>query len=173
MNLEQTAVGETRSNTAGEARIEVEHEEWKAAPSGWTSTATPGAAIRYARGMIGCYSGGDRRRGRGSVGNAGAAPGTVRRHRVEIREGAVRPYRRRAGRTAHACGERRRREGRGRSRPVAAHAARGQADDTVAARHPRITVVRTVRVMHRSGWSMMRIRPRTAPLRPVQCTAAN
>ena len=58
MNLEQTAVGETRSNTAGEARIEVEHEEWKAAPSGWTSTATPGAAIRYARGMIGCYSGG-------------------------------------------------------------------------------------------------------------------
>ena len=58
MDLEQTGVGETRSNTAGEARIEVEHEEWKAAPSGWTSTATPGAAIRYARGMIGCYSGG-------------------------------------------------------------------------------------------------------------------
>ena len=57
MDLEQTGVGETRSNTAGEARIEVEHEEWKA-PSGWTSTATPGAAIRYARGMIGCYSGG-------------------------------------------------------------------------------------------------------------------
>ena len=40
-----------------ETRIEVEHEEWKA-PSGWTSTATPGAAIRYARGMIACYSGG-------------------------------------------------------------------------------------------------------------------
>ena len=172
MDLEQTGVGETRSNTAGEARIEVEHEEWEATLRLDEHSHT-GRGDPVCAGHDRVLQRGDRRRGRGSVGNAGAAPGTVRRHRVEVREGAVRAYRRRAGRTPHACGERRRREGRGRSRPVAAHAARGQADDTVAARHPRITVVRTVRVMHRSGWSMMRIRPRTAPLRPVQCTAAN